>query len=152
MSTRGIKYLEKKKIAFEIKKYSHDEKGAEFAADAVGFPLGQTIKTLVVDLGNKTYSFALLPGDKQLSLKKLAKVCKVKRAAMVDQETAERITGYQVGGISPFGAKQALKAIIEESLMAHQSVLINAGQRGMLLMMRPEDIVQGLNGHVASII
>ncbi len=152
MTTRGIASLVKKKISFQIIKYDHEEKGAEFAAEAIGFPLNQTIKTLVIDLGNKKYCFALMPGDKQLSLKKLAKICSVKRAAMVDQGTAERITGYQVGGISPFGSRQILKVVMETSLLTYQFVVINGGQRGILLKMTPKDIVDELNAQFAQII
>ena len=77
MSTRAIQYLNKKGINFRVVEYEHDVKGAEFAARAIGFPLERTIKTLVVDLGNIKYSFALMPGDKQLALKQLAKVSNV---------------------------------------------------------------------------
>ena len=151
MSTRAIQYLNKNGINFKVIEYEHNEKGAEFAARAIGFPLEKTIKTLVVDLGNKKYSFALMPGDMQLALKQLARACKVKRAAMADTATAERLTGYLVGGISPFGAKQNLRAVIEESLIKYDKVAINAGQRGIMLVMTPEDIVKLLDCDVARI-
>ena len=144
MSTRAISYLNQKKIPFEIVTYDHEEKGTEFAAKSVGFPVEKTIKTLVVDLGKKKYGFVLMPGDKQLDLKQLAKACVVKRAAMADTETAQRLTGYQVGGISPFGSKQKLPVAMEESLMALERVLINAGHRGTMLMMAPTDIAKAL--------
>ena len=152
MSTRAIQYLNKKGINIKVVEYEHDEKGAEFAARAIGFPLERTIKTLVVDLGNKKYSFALMPGDKQLALKQLAKICNVKRTAMVDTATAERLTGYLVGGISPFGAKQNLPAVIEKDLMKYDRVAINAGQRGVMLIMKPGDIVKALDCDVARIV
>ncbi|MGD2028547.1 MAG: aminoacyl-tRNA deacylase [Desulfobacterales bacterium] len=151
MSTRAIRYLNQKRIDFNVIKYEHDEKGAEFAAKAIGFPLEKTIKTLVVDLGHKKYAFALLPGDKQLGLKRLAKVCRVKRAAMVDISMAERLTGYLVGGISPFGAKQYLPVLMEETLLKFNSVAINAGQRGVMLIIAPGDIVKALDCDVAGI-
>lgn len=151
MSTRAIQYLNKKGINFKVIEYEHNEKGAEFAARAIGFPLERTIKTLVVDLGNKKYSFALMPGDMQLALKRLARACKVKRAAMADTATAERLTGYLVGGISPFGAKQNLRAIIEKGLLKFERVAINAGQRGVMLIMTPGDIAKVLDCDVARI-
>ena len=152
MSTRAIQYLNKKGIDFKAVEYEHDEKGAEFAAMAIGFPLERTIKTLVVDLGNKKYSFALMPGDKQLAFKQLARACKVKRAAMVDTATAERVTSYLVGGISPFGAKQNLPTVIEKGLLKFDKVAINAGQRGVMLIMAPGDIVKALDCEVAGIV
>ena len=151
MSTRAIRYLNQKGIIFDVIEYEHDEKGAEFAAMAIGFPLKKTIKTLVVDLGHKKYAFVLLPGDKQLALKRLAKVCQVKRAAMVGTAMAERLTGYFVGGISPFGAKHRLPVVMEETLLEFDNVAINAGQRGVMLIIAPGDIVKALDCDVARI-
>jgi Cys-tRNA(Pro)/Cys-tRNA(Cys) deacylase len=149
MSTRAIQFLKQKKIPFELIKYNHEEKGAEFAATATGYPLAATVKTLVVDLGGKKYALVLMPGDRQLSMKRLAKACSVKRAAMVDTRTAERLTGYQVGGISPFGAKQKLPVVMEADILTLDKILINAGQRGTLLKMAPLDIRKALTAKVA---
>ena len=151
MSTRAIRYLEQKKIPFEIVKYDHEEKGAEFAARASGYPLKRTVKTLVVDLGGGEHLLALMPGDKQLSMKRLARVCGVKRAAMVDTRTAERITGYLVGGISPLGTKLKLKVVMEASILKFEKILINAGQRGTMLKIAPEIIRSLLACRVANV-
>jgi len=151
MSTRAITYLKQKGIPFEAVTYDHQEKGAEFAARATGFPLEQTVKTLVVELECKKYCLVLMPGNRQLNLKYLAKIFAAKRTAMVDTATAERLTGYLVGGISPFGTKQRLPVVMEKSIQDYDEILINAGQRGMMLKMTPEDIVNGLDCRVASI-
>jgi Cys-tRNA(Pro)/Cys-tRNA(Cys) deacylase len=151
MSTRAIRYLKRKDVSFELVKYEHEEKGAEFAARATGFPLDRTVKTLVVDLGGRNYCLALLPGDRQLDLKQLAQVFAAKRAAMAATATAERLTGYLVGGISPFGTKQVLPAVMEKRIRKYAEVLINAGQRGVMLKMAPEDIVKALGCRVDSI-
>jgi Cys-tRNA(Pro)/Cys-tRNA(Cys) deacylase len=144
VSTRAIAWLKQKKILFEVVHYEHEEKGAEFAARSTGFPLEQTIKTLIVDLGDKTFGLALLPGHQQLSLKKLAKAFGVKKAAMAKTEAAERLTGCHTGGISPFGLRQRLPALMEENLQRWEEVMINAGQRGTMLKMAPGDIVAAL--------
>jgi Cys-tRNA(Pro)/Cys-tRNA(Cys) deacylase len=151
MSTRAIQHLKWKDVSFEVIKYEHEEKGAAFAARATGFPLDRTVKTLVVDLGGRNYCLALLPGDRQLDLKQLAQVFAVKRADMADTATAERLTGYLVGGISPFGTKQALPAVMEKRIREYAQVLINAGQRGVMLKMAPEDIVAALGCRLESI-
>lgn len=145
MSTRAIQFLEKKNIPFEVLKYDHREKGAEFAAVAVGCALEKTIKTLVIALGKNTFCLVLMPGHGEVSLKKLAKACGVKKASMADTATAQRLSGYLVGGISPFGIRQKLPVKIEASLLEHDQVVINGGQRGMLLKMNPRDIVRTLN-------
>ena len=151
MSTRAILYLKKKKIPYNLVKYEHREKGAEFAASATGYPLEHTVKTLVVELDRKSYCLALLPGHRELDLKKLASSLGIKRTAMVDIKTAERLTGYLVGGISPFGTQQRLETVMESSILNSGEILINAGQRGVMVKMAPGDIVKALDCKVASI-
>ncbi len=151
MSTRAISYLKKKKIPYEVVKYDHHEKGAEFAASATGYPLEHTVKTLVVELDRKSYCLALLPGHRELDLKKLASLLGVKRTAMVDINTAERLTGYLVGGISPFGTQQRLGMVMESSILSYDEIMINAGQWGLMLKMAPGDIVKALDCKVMSI-
>jgi Cys-tRNA(Pro)/Cys-tRNA(Cys) deacylase len=151
MSTRAIQFLQQKKIPFEVIRYDHAEKGAEFAASATGYPLEATVKTLVVDLGQKRHTLALVPGDRQLSMKLLAKACGVKRAAMVDIHTAERLTGYLVGGISPFGIKKKIPVVMDEGTLKFDKILINAGQRGVMLMMDPAVIRDTLACKIAKV-
>jgi Cys-tRNA(Pro)/Cys-tRNA(Cys) deacylase len=136
MSTPAIQFLKQKKIAFEVLSYEHQEKGAEYAARATGYPLAQTVKTLVVDLGEKGYTLVLMTGDKQLS---------------IDTKTAERLTGYLIGGISPFGTRQRLPTIMDESIFGFDKILINAGQRGRMLMLTPADIQTSLACTVADV-
>ena len=151
MTTRAISYLKKKNIPYDVIKYEHREKGAEFAASTTGYPLEHTVKTLVVELDRKTYCLALLPGHRELNLKKLASLLGVKRTAMVDIKTAERLTGYLVGGISPFSTQQRLQTIMESSILNNAESLINAGQRGVMLKMAPGDIVKALSCKVMPI-
>ena len=151
MSTRAIQFLKKKEIPFEVVKYDHEQKGAAFASRASGFPLERTVKTLVVDLGKKQWILVLMPGDKQLSMRRLAKIRRVKRAAMADTRTAERITGYLAGGISPFGTRQKLPVVMEKSILNFEEILINAGQRGTMLKIAPEIIPMLLTCTVAEV-
>ena len=144
MSTRAMAWLKQRKIPHAVVSYDHAEKGAAFAAEAVGFPLAQTVKTLVVDLGGGAFGLALMPGDRVLSLKKAARAFGVKKTAMAAADVAERLTGYHVGGISPFGLRQRLPVVMEESLLTYDVVMINAGRRGIMLKMAPGDIVAAL--------
>ena len=152
ISTRAIKFLSQKKIPFDVVEYEHEKKGAVFAAKSLGFPLGRTIKTLIVDLGSKGCIIALMPGDKSIDLKKLAAALSVKRAAMADTSTAERLTGYLVGGISPFGTKKVLPVVMEAGLLEFDKVVINAGRRGRMLIMEPKDILRAMNVDVLSLV
>ncbi len=152
MSTRAIQWLRKRKIDFSVVTYDHQIKGADFAAQATGYPLSRTVKTLVVELGGRSCGLALMPGDRQLSLKKLARSLGIKKAGMADLSDAERVTGYHVGGISPFGIRQRMAAVMDQSLMKHEQVLINGGQRGVMVRMAPGDIAVGLNCRLADLI
>lgn len=148
MSTRAIRFLNQKGIHFDVIEYEHEEKGAQFASKATGFPLERTIKTLIVDLGPKGYIMMLMPGDKNINLKRLARSFSIKRTAMADKATAERLTGYLIGGISPFGTKMDLPVVMEEGLLKFDKVAINAGKRGVMLIMDPKDIQLAVNGNI----
>jgi len=132
-------------------RYRHLEKGALFASEAIGMPLEQTIKTLVVEIGKKDYIAVLMPGSKTIALKKFAKSFGGKRAAMVDADTAERITGYVIGGISPFAMKHRLPVVIDEGLLEFDRVAINGGKRGVMLIMSPRDIMEVTNAELAEL-
>lgn len=152
MSTPGIQFLKRKKIAFDVIHYEHLEKGAEFAAQAVGFSLSQTIKTLVVSLTKNQYVLVLAPGDCQASMKKIAAANSAKKATMADTEAAQRLTGYHVGGISPFGIKKKLPVLMEASLKHYPKVMINAGRRGIMVKMSPGDIIKVLRPNIADLV
>ncbi len=151
MSTRAILFLQKKKIAYEAVRYEHREKGAQFAAKATGYCLECTVKTLVVELDRKSYGLALMPGHLELDLKKLASQLGIKRTAMVDIKTAERLTGYLVGGISPFGTQQRLDTVMESSILDCKEIMINAGRRGLMLKMTPRNVVAALDCKVLAV-
>jgi Cys-tRNA(Pro)/Cys-tRNA(Cys) deacylase len=144
MSTRAIQFLKQRKVSFEIITYTHETKGAEFAAEATGYPLEMTVKTLVVELGEKQFALVLMPGNKKLSMKRLAKTCGHKRAAMADTKSAERLTGYLVGGISPFGTRKRLPVVMDAGIAKYEKILINAGQRGKMILMSTTDLQQTL--------
>ncbi len=145
MSTRAIHFLKSKGVEFDIRKYDHKVKGAEFAASSIGYPIERTIKTLVVDADKKGYLLVLMPGHRKLDLKKLAAFLGVKRISMADTKTAERLTGYVIGGISPFGTRRRLPAIMDSSLLDHEEVAINGGRRGTMVLLKPRDIVSVCN-------
>ncbi len=145
MSTRAIQYLKQKGVAYCIVEYEHFEKGAKFASQALGIPLEKTIKTLVVDMGPKGYVLALMPGNAQLSPKKLSRVYSAKRAEMADTATAQRLTGYTVCGIIPFGTPRKMPVIMDKRLLKFNSVAINRGKRWVMLFMKPQDGVRGSN-------
>lgn len=151
MSTRAIRYLLQNRIAFEVIEYDHRCKGAAYAAQATGFPLSRTAKTLVLAAAAGRYALALMPGDRQADMRRLAAVLSVKRVEMAAAAAAERLSGYRIGGISPFGFRQRLPAVMEAGLLSQETILINAGRRGLMLKMAPAAIRDALGCRVADI-
>jgi Cys-tRNA(Pro)/Cys-tRNA(Cys) deacylase len=145
-----MRFLRREGVPFTAHAYEHHVKGAEFAAAALGIPLERFAKTLVVEVGGDPV-FALLPGDRELSLKKLARVVGAKQAQLADTHDAERLTGYLVGGISPFGARRALPVYVAESLLRHEQIAINGGQRGVILEVAADELVRVLRATVADL-
>jgi Cys-tRNA(Pro)/Cys-tRNA(Cys) deacylase len=152
MTTRAIQFLKRKNIPFEVIRYDHMKKGAVFASRSIKFPLEKIVKTLVADIGASRYILVLTPGHRRVSPKRLAEAHGVKRAALSDSATAVRTTGYKLGGISPFGIRHSLPVIMEKTLLDHNKVAINGGQRGIMLVMTPADIIRVVDGRTGSIL
>ncbi len=152
MSTRGCRFLDQQGIEYETHSYEHKEKGASYAAEATGIPLERMIKTLVVaDPSGSRFWFVLMPGHISLNLKKAALSVGLKKLRMATIEEAERVSGYQVGGISPFGARKALPVLLEETLTTHTTIGINGGARGCIVSLKTTDLIQLLSPHIASL-
>jgi len=149
-ATRGTQFLEQLGIPFAPRPYPHAQKGALFAAAALGRPPEVVAKTLVVAI-DADFAFAVLPGTVELSPKKLARAHGGKAATMATPRDAERLTGYLTGGISPFGSRRALPVYVHESLLAGATILVNAGQRGLLVELAPADLVAVLDATVVDL-
>jgi Cys-tRNA(Pro)/Cys-tRNA(Cys) deacylase len=146
-TTRATQALQKAGIAFTLHPYEYDPHAESIgmaAAAALGIAPQVMLKTLMAEADGKPVC-VVLPADHDVSMKRLAALFGAKSAQMMKPEAAERLTGYHVGGISPFGQKRAVPTAIEESAMAEERVYINAGQRGLLLALRPEDARQFLH-------
>lgn len=97
-------------------------------------------------------ALVIVPSDHEVSMKKLAAAFGGKSAHMMKPADAERISGYKVGGISPFGQMRKLAAAIEEQAMMHDLIFINGGQRGLQVRLTPRDAAKVLNAVVAPLV
>lgn len=146
MKTRGQTALEHLNIPHTVHWYDHKQKGAAFAATATGISLAQMIKTLVVaDESGRQFAFMLMPGDRELNLKSAAQAMGWRKARMSTVAEAERLTGYQVGGISPFGSRRALPVCIHADLIPLAAVGINGGARGCIVQLDTRSLVNALS-------
>ncbi|MFT4148711.1 MAG: Cys-tRNA(Pro) deacylase [Paracoccaceae bacterium] len=145
-ATRATQVLAKAGIAFSLHPYDYDP-GADRvgmqAAEALGLDPRLTLKTLMVEVDGRP-ACCVIPSDATLSMKRVAAAFGGKQAAMMPPDKAERLTGYHVGGISPFGQKRAVPTAIEAGVADAGRVWINAGQRGLLLGIAPADALRAL--------
>jgi Cys-tRNA(Pro)/Cys-tRNA(Cys) deacylase len=149
-ATRGTKALGALGVPFRVHVYEHAAKGAAFAAESLGIEPGRLAKTLVAEVDGEPV-FVLVPGDLSLSLKALARAAGGKAAVMAQPSAAERLTGYQVGGISPFGARKPLRVFAERRFLEHDQVALNAGGRGVIVELGRDDLVRALSPTVAEL-
>ena len=151
MTTRGIAFLKKQSIAHEIFSYEYAEGGARAAAEAIGRPHSEVVKSLVFEGGAQDFLFALIDGDANVSTRKLGRAAGIKHVGAAAPRDAERITGYQVGGISPLGSKKRLAVYLDATTASQESIVLNAGARGTLVRVATADLVSILDATVADL-
>ncbi len=136
--TPAVRVLRKHNIDFTPHLYTYEEHGGtRHAANSLNVPEHAVIKTLVMETDARNPLLVLMHGDREVSTKQLARVLDVKRVEPVDAVRAEKYTGYQVGGISPFGTRVALPVYVEGSVMPLERIYINGGKRGFLVEIAP---------------
>jgi len=145
--------LDRAGVAYTLAAYDYDP-GAERvglqAAEALGAPPGEVLKTLMV-LADGRPACVVLASDREVAMKKLAAALGAKSAEMMKPADAERITGYRVGGVSPFGQKRAVRTVIDADAAALGAAFVNAGQRGLQARLTPADLVRVLGAVVARV-
>ena len=143
--TPAIRALRGAEIPFTVHLYKYEENGgARQAAEELSLTERAVIKTLVFQNEKKNGLLVLMHGDMQVSAKKLARQLQLKKAAPCDQKLAMKLTGYKVGGISPFGIRTPLPVYVESSIFDLERIYINGGKRGMLVQIEPSSLKIGL--------
>jgi Cys-tRNA(Pro)/Cys-tRNA(Cys) deacylase len=143
-TTRATQMLEKLGVKFTLHAYEYDPDAESIglqAAESLGVEAARVLKTLMAEVDGKPVC-AVVPSDREVSMKKLASAFGGKAAKMMRPADAERLTGYHVGGISPFGQKKRVPVAIEAAALGHKSVFLNGGQRGLQVELDPNDAVQ----------
>jgi Cys-tRNA(Pro)/Cys-tRNA(Cys) deacylase len=140
-------------VEFTARPYDHDPRAASYgleAAAALGVAPGRVLKTLMARVDG-ALTVAVVPVAGQLDLKALARALGGRAAVMADPAEAERATGYVVGGISPIGQRRAHPTVVDASALAHPTVLVSGGRRGLDLELAPADLVGATGALVAPI-
>ena len=154
--TPAIRAAEKAAIRHRVHSYEHDPRASSYgteAAEKLGLPSERVFKTLIVSLNGdrKRLAVGMIPVDRQLDLKAIARACGAKKAEMARAEDAERSSGYRVGGISPLGQKKALPSVLDESAADLDTLYVSAGRRGLEIELAPQDMLRLLDARTAAL-
>ena len=140
-------------VAFMLFPYNYDPDAPRVglqAAEALGKSPDQVFKTLMAEVDGKPVC-VVVPSDCEVSMKKLAAAFGGKSASMMKPIDAERVTGFKVGGISPFGQRRKLPTAIDETAGLFDEILINGGQRGLLVGLNPADAARVVDATFADL-
>jgi len=152
--TPAINQLIATKIKHSVLAYTHDPTSASFgleAAEKLNLPSKLVFKTLMVTLDGRDLVVAIVPVDTTLNMKKLAKIAKSKKAEMASQQSAEKSSGYILGGISPLGQKRKLKTFIDESALEFEKIYVSGGKRGLEIELSALDLISITKAVVCSL-
>ena len=144
--TPAVRFLREKKVEFVPRLYDYVEKGGtRESARQLGVDEHAVVKTLVLETNEKKPLIVLMHGDREVSTKNLARLLGVKSVAPATPEKASKLTGYLVGGTSPFGTRTKMPVYVEKSILSLERVYINGGKRGFLVEIDPEVLKETLD-------
>src|SRR6266446_5079653 len=149
-TTRATQFLTAAGVSFSVHSYDYDpsaERVGLQAAEALGVAPREVLKTLMAEVDGKPVC-VVVPSEREVSMKKLAAAFRGKTATMMRPADAERLTGYRVGGISPFAQKKRVPIAIDEAPLSESTVFLNGGQRGLQIELEPNDACKALDAIV----
>lgn len=152
-STRATRTLEQAGIAFSLHAYEYDSTADSIgvaAAHALGADPGQVFKTLMI-LADGKPACIVAPSSGEVSMKKAAAAFGAKAATMMKPADAERLTGYKIGGISPFGQTRRVPVALDETAVLWDAIFLNGGQRGLQVRLQGDDARQLLDAALCDV-
>ena len=143
--TQAVRFLREKKVEFIPHLYDYVEKGGtRESAKQLGVDEHAVIKTLIFETNEKKPLIVLMHGDREVSTKNLARLLGVKSVDPATPEKASKLTGYLVGGTSPFGTRTVMPVYVERTVFDLDKIYINGGKRGFLVEIHA-DVLNILN-------
>ena len=151
--TNAARLLDSLGIRYELRAYEVDPEDltAISVAKKIGMPTEQVFKTLLAHTGAGEHVFAVIPGDAELDLKKLAQATGAKKAELASLKEVEPLTGYIRGGVTVMAAKKPFRAFADETIELFDTISISAGQRGLQLIMAPADYLRASEAVLADL-
>jgi Cys-tRNA(Pro) deacylase len=146
--TPAVRALREKKVEFEPHLYTYEERGGtRHSAESLGVDEHAVVKTLVMETETRKPLIVLMHGDREVSTKQLAREIGARSVTPCKPETAQRHTGYLVGGTSPFGTRAAMPVYAERTIFELPKIYINGGKRGFLVSLDPKVLRELLATH-----
>ena len=150
--TQATVFLKAHRVSYTEHEYAYVEHGGtEISARSLGVPEHEVVKTLVMQDEAGKPLIVLMHGDRKVSTKNLARQAGVKRIEPCKPEAAQRHSGYQVGGTSPFGTRKNLPVYMERTILELPKIYINGGRRGFLVGLAPGEIVRTLKPQLVTV-
>lgn len=151
--TNAARLLDSLGISYELHAYEVDPEDltAISVARKIGLPPEQVFKTLLAQTNAGDHLFAVIPGDAELDLKKLAHAASAKKAELDSLKEVEPLTGYIRGGVTVMGARKPFPAYADETIELHDLISVSAGQRGLQLLLTPADYLRAANATLADL-
>jgi Cys-tRNA(Pro)/Cys-tRNA(Cys) deacylase len=151
--TNAARLLDGLHITYELRPYEvdPDDLTAISVAKKIGMPPEQVFKTLLAHTGAGEHVFAVVPGDAELDLKKLAHAAGAKKAELAALKEVEPLTGYIRGGVTVMAAKKPFPAFADETIELFDVISVSAGQRGLQLVMAPADYLRASVAAIADL-
>jgi Cys-tRNA(Pro)/Cys-tRNA(Cys) deacylase len=151
--TNAARLLDELHIAYELRPYEvdPDDLTAISVAKKIGMPPEQVFKTLLANTGGSEHVFAVIPGDAELDLKKLAHAAGVKKVELAALKEVEPLTGYIRGGVTVMAARKPFPAFADETIELFDAISVSAGQRGLQLVLSPADYLRASAATVADL-
>lgn len=151
--TNAMRILGAQGIPFRVEEYlvDPDDLSAGAVAAKLGLDPSQVYKTLVTR-GKAGVYFAVLPGDRELSPRKLARLAGERKVALVPLKDVQRLTGYIRGGVTVLGAKKAYPVFVHDRAVEHAEISVSAGARGLQILLDPRDYLRATGGELGDIV
>ncbi len=151
--TNAARLLDRAKIPYELIPYEFDENdlAAQHVADALGEDINRVFKTLVLHGDKSGYFVCVVPGNHEVDLKKAAKAAGAKKAELIPMKELLPLTGYIRGGCSPIGMKKPFPTFFHTTATDCEEIYVSAGQRGLQLKLKPDDLISYVKGTVADL-
>lgn len=151
--TNAARLLDSLGIGYELRAYEVDleDLTAISVARKIGLPPEQVFKTLLSHTNTGEYLFAVIPGDAELDLKKLAHAAGAKKVELASLKDVEPLTGYIRGGVTVMGAKKPFPAYVDETIELFEVISVSAGQQGLQVLLSPADYLRATDATLADL-